>query len=93
MLDQNQNSESQFSNGDAVIASDGTWHCEGVVTEVYDDVVYVSYFDVDTNSMESMEFHESCVEHYPRLRLPSEVESSSNPLGGLTDEQQAGYIG
>ena len=32
-------------------------------------------------------------ELYPRLRLPSEVESSSNPLGGLPDEQQAGYIG
>ena len=71
---------------------DGTWSCEGVVTEVYDDVVYVSYFDTDTQRMESMEFHESCVEHFPRLRLPSEVESS-NPLGGLPDEQQAGYIG
>ena len=92
MSDQNQNSE--FKNGDAVTATDGTWHCEGVVTEVYDDVVYVSYFDTETMTQESMEFHESCVERYPRLRLPSEVvESSSNPLGGLPDEQQAGYIG
>ena len=48
MLDQNQNSE--FKNGDAVTATDGTWHCEGVVTEVYDDVVYVSYFDTDTRT-------------------------------------------
>ena len=91
MLDQNQNSE--FKNGDAVTATDGTWHCEGVVSEVYDDVVEVAYFDTETMTQESMEFHESCVERYPRLRLPSEVESSSNPLGGLTDEQQAGYIG
>ena len=68
MLDQNQNSE--FKNGDAVTATDGTWHCEGAVTEVYDDVVCVSYFDEDTNSMESMEFHESCVTHYPRVLLP-----------------------
>ena len=89
MLDQNQNSE--FKNGDAVTAHDGTWSCEGVVTEVYEDVIYVSYFDTDTKRMESMEFHESCVESFPRLRLPAEIESS-NPLGGLSDEQQAGYI-
>ena len=37
-----------------------------------------------------MEFHESCVESFPRLRLPAEI-TQCNPLGGLPDEQQAGY--
>ena len=86
MLDQNQNSESQFHNGDAVIAHDGGWSCEGVVTEVYDDVVEVAYFDTETMTQESMEFHVSDVEHL------KPVSNSSNPLGGLPDEQQAGYI-
>ena len=81
---------SSFKNGDAVIASDGTWSCEGVVVEVYEDVIYVSYFDTDTKRMESMEFHESCVESFPHLRLPVEI-IQCNPLGGLPDEQQAGY--
>ena len=82
---------SDFKSGDAVAASDGTWTCEGVVTEVYEDVVYVSYFDTATNRIEEMEFHESCVESFPRLRLPAEI-TQCNPLGGLPDEQQAGYV-
>ena len=76
---------SEFSNGDAVTASDGTWSCEGVVTEVYEDVIYVSYFDTATNRIEEMEFHESCVESFPRLRLPAEITQQCNPLG-LPDE-------
>ena len=34
-----------FANGDAVIATDGGFIVCGVVSEIYDDVVEVDYFD------------------------------------------------
>lgn len=52
-----------YRNGDAVIAHDGGWSVTGVVSDVYDDVVDVDYFDTDTMSMETMDFHISQVEH------------------------------
>lgn len=54
---------STFSNGDAVIAKDGGWSVEGVISDVYDDVVDVDYFDTETGTMETMDFHVSQVEH------------------------------
>lgn len=53
-----------FKVGDAVTAHDGGWSCTGVITDVYDDVVDVDYFDTDSKSTETMDFHVSCVEHY-----------------------------
>ena len=50
-----------FANGDAVIATDGGFQVTGVVSEIYDDVVEVDYFD-EFGEMDTMEFHVSCVE-------------------------------
>ena len=50
-----------FANGDAVIAADGGFQVMGVVSEIYDDVVEVDYFD-EFGEMDTMEFHVSCVE-------------------------------
>ena len=52
-----------FANGDAVIAHDGDWKVTGVISDVYDDVVDVDYFDTQTMTTETMDFHISCVEH------------------------------
>lgn len=52
----------RFANGDAVVARDGHIQINGVVSEVYDDVVEVDYFDGDSGTFESMEFHVSHVE-------------------------------
>ena len=52
-----------FRNGDAVVAHDGGWNVTGVISDVYDDVVDVDYFDTETKSMETMDFHISQVEH------------------------------
>ncbi len=51
-----------FANGDAVIATDGDWEVRGVVSEVYDDVVEVDYFDGELGIIDTMEFHVSCVQ-------------------------------
>ena len=51
-----------FVNGDAVIATDGGFRVMGVVSEIYDDVVEVDYFDSELGIMDTMEFHVSCVE-------------------------------
>lgn len=58
--------EHDFEVGDAVVAHDGDWSVTGVISDVYDDVVDVDYFDTDSNSTETMDFHVSCVEHYIR---------------------------
>ena len=50
-----------FANGDAVIATDGGFQVMGVVSEIYDDVVEVDYFD-EFGEMDTMEFHVSCVQ-------------------------------
>ena len=54
-------SEQKFSNGDAVIATDGDFSIMGVVVSEYDDVVEVDYFD-EFGEMDTMEFHVSCIE-------------------------------
>lgn len=56
--------ENPYRNGDAVIAHDGDLEITGVVSEVYEDVVYVDYFDTSSMSMEQMEFHIDNVEAY-----------------------------
>ena len=53
--------KTEFANGDAVIATDGGFQVMGVVSEIYDDVVEVDYFD-EFGEMDTMEFHVSCVE-------------------------------
>ena len=50
-----------FANGDAVIATDGGLVVTGVVSEVYDGVVEVDYFDAELGIIDTMEFHVSCV--------------------------------
>ena len=50
-----------FANGDAVIAADGGFQVMGVVSEIYDDVVEVYYLN-EFGTMDTMEFHVSCVE-------------------------------
>ena len=50
-----------FANGDAVIAAEGGFQVMGVVSEIYDDVVEVDYLD-EFGTMDTMEFHVSCVE-------------------------------
>ena len=50
-----------FMNGDGVIATEGGFRVIGVVSEIYDDVVEVDYFD-EFGEMDTMEFHVSCVE-------------------------------
>ena len=57
----------KFQNGDAVVVQEGAWNVTGVVSEVYEDVVYVDYFDTDSMTMETDEFHESCVEHVQQV--------------------------
>ena len=52
----------RFANGDAVVAMDGHIQINGVVSEVYEDVVEVDYFDRESGTFESMEFHVSDVE-------------------------------
>ena len=56
--------ENDFKVGDAVTAYDGNWSCTGVISDVYDDVVDVDYFDTDSKTTETMDFHITCVEHY-----------------------------
>ena len=51
-----------FANGDAVIATDGGLEVTGVVSEIYDDVVEVDYFDGELGIIDTMEFHVSCVQ-------------------------------
>ena len=51
-----------FANGDAVIATDGGFQVTGIVSEIYDDVVEVDYFDAELGIIDTMEFHVSCVE-------------------------------
>ena len=51
-----------FANGDAVIAAEGGFQVMGVVSEIYDDVVEVDYFDGELGIIDTMEFHVSCVE-------------------------------
>ena len=48
-----------FANGDAVIATDGGFVVCGVVSEIYDDVVDVDYFDSEFGIIDTMEFHVS----------------------------------
>ena len=50
-----------FANGDAVIAAEGGFQVMGVVSEIYDDVVEVYYLN-EFGTMDTMEFHVSCVE-------------------------------
>ena len=50
-----------FANGDAVIAAEGGFQVMGVVSEIYDDVVEVYYLD-EFGTIDTMEFHVSCVE-------------------------------
>ena len=57
-----QGEKHDFANGDAVIATDGGLIVVGVVTEIYDDVVEVDYFDGEFGIMDTMEFHVSDVE-------------------------------
>ena len=54
--------KTEFANGDAVIATDGGLEVTGVVSEVYDDVVEVDYFDAELGTIDTMEFHVSCVQ-------------------------------
>ena len=54
--------KTEFANGDAVIATDGGLEVTGVVSEIYDDVVEVDYFDGELGIIDTMEFHVSCVE-------------------------------
>ena len=56
-----QGEKHDFANGDAVIATDGGLIVVGVVTEIYDDVVEVDYFD-EFGTIDTMDFHVSCVE-------------------------------
>ena len=58
----NTSRDKGFANGDAVIGHDGDVKYIGVVSEVYDDVVEVEYFDRQTGKMDTMEFHEDFVE-------------------------------
>ena len=51
-----------FVNGDGVIATEGGFQVVGVVSEIYDDVVEIDYFDSELGIMDTMEFHVSCVE-------------------------------
>ena len=53
--------KTEFANGDAVIATDGDFQVTGVVSEIYDDVVEVDYLD-EFGTIDTMEFHVSCVE-------------------------------
>ena len=50
-----------FANGDAVIAAEGGFQVMGVVSEIYDDVVEVYYLN-EFGTIDTMEFHVSCVE-------------------------------
>ena len=54
-------SEHEFANGDAVIAAEGGFQVMGVVSEIYDDVVEVYYLN-EFGTIDTMEFHVSCVE-------------------------------
>ena len=58
----NKSKDKGFANGDAVIATEGSMEVTGVVSEVYDDVVEIEFFDAEIGDMDSMEFHESFVE-------------------------------
>ena len=53
--------KTEFANGDAVVATDGGFQVTGVVSEIYDDVVEVDYLD-EFGTIDTMEFHVSCVE-------------------------------
>ena len=53
--------KTEFANGDAVIAADGGFQMMGVVSEIYDDVVEVYYLN-EFGTIDTMEFHVSCVE-------------------------------
>ena len=53
-----------FANGDAVIAIEGDMEVTGVVSEVYDDVVAVDFFNEEEGMMDSMEFHVDFVKPY-----------------------------
>lgn len=67
-LDMKDREESEADNpyqvGDAVIAHDGGWRVTGVISDVYDDVVDVDYFDTESKQTETMDFHISCIEPY-----------------------------
>ena len=54
--------KADFVNGDAVIATEGDWSVMGVVSEIYDDVVEMDYFDSELGIMDTMEFYVSCVQ-------------------------------
>ena len=59
----NASRDKGFANGDAVVVNEAGFEgVTGVVSDVYDDVVEVEYFDAESGSKESMEFHESFVE-------------------------------
>ena len=52
-----------FANGDAVVINEAGFEgITGVVSEIYDDVVEVQYFDTESGTVETMEFHETFVE-------------------------------
>ena len=51
----------EFANGDAVIAAEGGFQVMGVVSEIYDDVVEIYYLN-EFGTIDTMEFHVSCVE-------------------------------
>ena len=51
-----------FANGDAVIATEGGLVVTGVISEVYEDVVDIDFFDGEFGIMDTMEFHVSNVE-------------------------------
>ena len=57
----NKSKEKGFVSGDAVIATEGGLQVTGVVSEVYDDVVEVEFFD-EFGMIDTMDFHESFVE-------------------------------
>ena len=57
-----QGEKHDFANGDAVIATDGGLVVTGVISEVYDDVVDIDYFDGEFGIIDTMEFHVSNVE-------------------------------
>lgn len=52
-----------FASGDAVVINEAGFEgITGVVSDVYDDVVEVEFFDDEIGETDTMEFHEDFIE-------------------------------
>ena len=66
--DREEMAKEEFGIGDAVIAHDGGCSFTGIISDVYDDVVDVDYFDTESKQIETMDFHITCIESAIEVR-------------------------